>query len=252
MSLPAGRTGPGPFSNGFLTYVDHTGRGLANQGWKDSDDAIRHRDGHLAAPIALCEVQAYAYEAALGGAALLRAFGRPGVDEWEAWAERLADRFRDRFWVTDERGPYPAVALDGDGKPVESVTSGFGHLLSTGLLNAEQSALLAARIAGPDLDVGHGLRTLSSDAAGFNPCGYHVGSIWPHDTAIAVYGLVKVGFPDAATSLAASLLTASTAFDARLPARLCRLVSGAGQGAERLWLSHGVRAGRPRRPEKTL
>lgn len=196
----------------------HTGRGLANQGWKDSDDAIRHRDGHPAsAPIALCEVQAYAYEAALGGAALLRAFGRPGADEWEAWAERLADRFRDRFWVTDERGPYPAVALDGDGKPVESVTSGFGHLLGTGLLNAEESALLAARIAGPDLDAGHGLRTLSSDAVGFNPYGYHVGSIWPHDTAIAVHGLVRAGFPDAAASLAAGLLTASTAFDARLP-----------------------------------
>ncbi|NGO07886.1 amylo-alpha-1,6-glucosidase [Streptomyces sp. HC44] len=205
-------------SNGFLTYVDHTGRGLANQGWKDSDDAIRHRDGHpAAAPIALCEVQAYAYEAALCGAALLRAFGRPGADEWETWAERLADRFRDRFWVTDEHGPYPAVALDGDGKPVESVTSGFGHLLGTGLLNAEESALLAARIAGPDLDAGHGLRTLSSDAVGFNPYGYHTGSIWPHDTAIAVHGLAKAGFPDAAASLAAGLLTASTAFDARLP-----------------------------------
>ncbi|MGN9763469.1 amylo-alpha-1,6-glucosidase [Streptomyces sp. SD31] len=140
---------------------------------------------------------------------MLRAFGRPGADEWEAWAERLADRFRDRFWVTDERGPYPAVALDGDGRPVESVT--------TGLLNAEESALLAARLAGPGLDAGHGLRTLSSNAVGFNPYGYHVGSIWPHDTAIAVHGLAKAGFPDAAASLAAGLLTASTAFDARLP-----------------------------------
>ncbi|MFJ4980102.1 amylo-alpha-1,6-glucosidase [Streptomyces coeruleorubidus] len=109
------------------------------------------------------------------------------------------------------------MALDGDGKPVDSVTSGFGHLLGTGLLNAEESALLAARIAAPDLDAGHGLRTLSSDAAGYNPYGYHVGSIWPHDTAIAVHGLVKAGFPDAAASLAAGLLTASTAFDARLP-----------------------------------
>ncbi|WP_053198528.1 amylo-alpha-1,6-glucosidase [Streptomyces viridochromogenes] len=141
----------------------------------------------------------------------------PRADEWETWAERLADRFRDHFWVTDEHGPYPAVALDGDGKPVESATSGFGHLLGTGLLNAEESALLAARLAGPDLDAGHGLRTLSSNAVGFNPYGYHVGSIWPHDTAIAVHGLAKAGFPDAAVSLAAGLLTASTAFEARLP-----------------------------------
>lgn len=204
--------------DGFLKYVDQTGHGLSNQGWKDSEDAIRHRDGrHARAPIALCEVQAYAYEAALGGAALLRAFGRPGADAWEEWAERLADRFRDRFWVTDEHGAYPAVALDGEGEPVDSVTSGFGHLLGTGLLDAEESALLAARIADPALDAGHGLRTLSSGAVGFNPYGYHVGSIWPHDTAIAVHGLTRAGFPDVAASLASGLLTAATAFDARLP-----------------------------------
>ncbi|MGW2261909.1 glycogen debranching N-terminal domain-containing protein [Streptomyces sp. NPDC001780] len=204
--------------DGFLKYIDRTGRGLANQGWKDSGDSIRYRDGRLAAsPIALCEVQAYAYEAARGGAALLRAFGRPGADAWEEWAERLAERFRRHFWVEDERGPYPAVALDRDGRPVDSVTSGFGHLLGTGLLDHEESALLAARLSGPDLDSGHGLRTLSSDAAGFNPYGYHIGSIWPHDTAIAVHGLVRAGFPDAAAPLAAGLLTASAGFDARLP-----------------------------------
>ena len=214
--------------DGFLKYVDQTGRGLANQGWKDSGDSIRHRDGRLAAaPIALCEVQAYAYEAARGGAALLRAFGRPGADAWEEWAERLSGRFRERFWVEDARGPYPAVALDRDGRPVDSVTSGFGHLLGTGLLNREESALLAARLTAPDLDSGHGLRTLSSESVGFNPYGYHIGSIWPHDTAIAVHGLVRAGFPDAAAPLAAGLLTASAAFDARLP----ELFAGHGTGA---------------------
>ncbi|MFF4476697.1 glycogen debranching N-terminal domain-containing protein [Streptomyces sp. NPDC001520] len=204
--------------DGFLRYVDRTGRGLANQGWKDSGDAIRHRDGRLAdPPIALCEVQAYAYEAARGGAALLRAFGRPGADAWEEWAEALATRFRKRFWVADAQGPYPAVALDRDGRPVDSVTSGFGHLLGTGLLNQEESAALAARLTGPELDSGHGLRTLSSDSVGFNPYGYHIGSIWPHDTAIAVHGLVRAGFPDAAAPLAAGLLTASAGFAGRLP-----------------------------------
>ncbi|MEU3348940.1 glycogen debranching N-terminal domain-containing protein [Streptomyces sp. NPDC006700] len=213
--------------DGFLKYVDQSGRGLANQGWKDSGDSIRYRDGSLARPpIALCEVQAYAYEAARGGAALLRSFGRPGADEWEEWADRLATRFRERFWVEDEGGPYPAVALDGDGRPADSVTSGFGHLLGTGLLNHEESALLAARLSGGDLDSGHGLRTLSGEAAGFNPYGYHIGSIWPHDTAIAVHGLVRSGFPDAAASLADGLLTASAAFEARLPELF------AGHGAE--------------------
>ncbi|MFJ2648389.1 glycogen debranching N-terminal domain-containing protein [Streptomyces sp. NPDC087420] len=204
--------------DGLLEYIDLTGRGLANQGWKDSGDSIRHRDGRLAdSPIALCEVQAYAYEAARGGADLLRAFGRPGADRWEEWAERLRVNFRERFWTEDARGPYPAVALDRDKRPVDSVTSGFGHLLGTGLLDHEESALLAARISAPDLDSGHGLRTLSSDSVGFNPYGYHIGSIWPHDTAIAVHGLVRAGFPDAAAPLAAGLLTASAGFDARLP-----------------------------------
>lgn len=188
--------------DGFLKYIDRTGRGLANQGWKDSGDSIRYRDGRFAtSPIALCEVQAYAYEAARGGADLLRAFGRPGADRWEEWAERLRDRFRNHFWVEDERGPYPAVALDGDKKPVDSVTSGFGQLLGTGLLNHEESALLAARLGAPDLDSGHGLRTLSSDSVAYNPYGYHIGSIWPHDTAIAVHGLVRAGFPETAASL---------------------------------------------------
>ncbi|WP_406320502.1 glycogen debranching N-terminal domain-containing protein [Streptomyces sp. NBC_01637] len=204
--------------DGFLKYIDRTGRGLANQGWKDSGDSIRYRDGRFAtSPIALCEVQAYAYEAARGGADLLRAFGRPGADRWEEWAERLRDRFRSHFWVEDERGPYPAVALDGDKKPVDSVTSGFGQLLGTGLLNHEESALLAARLGAPDLDSGHGLRTLSSDSVAYNPYGYHIGSIWPHDTAIAVHGLVRAGFPETAASLSGGLLTASAGFDARLP-----------------------------------
>ncbi|MET7860043.1 glycogen debranching N-terminal domain-containing protein [Streptomyces sp. NPDC005318] len=204
--------------DGFLKYIDRTGRGLANQGWKDSGDSIRYRDGRFAtSPIALCEVQAYAYEAARGGADLLRAFGRPGADQWEEWAERLRDRFRSHFWVEDEQGPYPAVALDRDKKPVDSVTSGFGQLLGTGLLNHEESALLAARLGAPDLDSGHGLRTLSSDSVAYNPYGYHIGSIWPHDTAIAVHGLVRAGFPETAASLSGGLLTASAGFDGRLP-----------------------------------
>ncbi|MFH0243923.1 glycogen debranching N-terminal domain-containing protein [Streptomyces sp. HK10] len=217
--------------DGFLKYVDHTGHGLSNQGWKDSEDSIRYRDGRLAdPPIALCEVQAYAHEAARAGAALLRAFGRPGADTWEEWAHRLALRFRERFWAEDGRGPYPAVALDGDGRPADAVTSGFGHLLGTGLLNGEESALLAARLTGPDLDAGHGLRTLSSEAVGYNPYGYHTGSIWPHDTAVAVHGLVRAGFPDAAASLADGLLTASAAFDARLPELFAGHGSRAGSG----------------------
>ncbi|WP_329460202.1 glycogen debranching N-terminal domain-containing protein [Streptomyces sp. NBC_01497] len=204
--------------DGLLEYIDTTGRGLANQGWKDSGDSIRWQDGRLArAPIALCEVQAYGYEAAVAGARLLRAFGRPGAERWEQWAGRLRDRFRESFWTEDATGRFPAVALDADKRPVDSVTSGFGHLLGTGLLDDEESALLAARLAGPRLDSGFGLRTLSTDSVGFNPFGYHIGSVWPHDTAIAVHGLVRAGFPEEAASLARGLVAASEVFEGRLP-----------------------------------
>ncbi len=215
--------------DGLLEYIDTTGRGLANQGWKDSGDSIRWQDGRLAeAPIVLCEVQAYAYEAARCGAALLRAFDRPGADRWEEWADRLRHRFRETFWVEDGSGRYPAVALDAHKRPVDAVTSGFGHLLGTGLLDPEESALLAARLSSPELDSGFGLRTLSTDSVGFNPFGYHIGSIWPHDTAIAVFGLARAGFPDEAAGLAQGLIAASTAFEARLP----ELFAGHGSEAD--------------------
>uniref|UniRef100_UPI002814BEFC amylo-alpha-1,6-glucosidase n=1 Tax=Streptomyces albidus (ex Kaewkla and Franco 2022) TaxID=722709 RepID=UPI002814BEFC len=196
--------------DGFLEYIDSTGRGLSNQGWKDSGDAVRRRDGRLAEPpVALCEVQAYAHEAALNGAALLRAFGRPGAERWEEWAQRLNLRFRESFWVEDADGPYPAIALGHDKQPLDALTSNIGHLLGTGLLDDEESSLVAARLAGPALDSGFGLRTLADDSEGYSPLGYHIGSIWPHDTAMAVQGLVRAGHHAAAESLAAGLVRAS-------------------------------------------
>ncbi len=102
--------------DGFLAYSRRNASGLANQGWKDSADAIRFRDGHLAlGPVSLAEVQGYAHEAALGGAELLEAFGRPEAERWRGYAARLAERFRSAFWVEDDDGPYPAMAIDGVG-----------------------------------------------------------------------------------------------------------------------------------------
>ncbi len=201
----------------FLEYVDETGAGLANQGWKDSGDAVRRADGSWAsAPVALCEVQGYAYAAATRGADLLEAFGRPGTDRWRAWAERLRERFREHFWVEDARGPFPAVALDGAKEPVASVTSNIGHLLGTGLLDPDEVDLVARRLVGADLLSGFGIRTLSSDAAGYSPTGYHVGSVWPHDTAICLAGLAAEGRAEAAP-VAEAMLAAAHAFGGRPP-----------------------------------
>ncbi|WP_328345216.1 glycogen debranching N-terminal domain-containing protein [Streptomyces violaceus] len=204
--------------DGFLSYIDHSGTGLSNQGWKDSGDAARFADGRLAeAPLALAEVQGYAYEAALAGAALLDAFGLPDGERWRTFAADLADRFRARFWVSDQHGPYPAMALDGSGHPVDSVTSNMGHLPATGILNADETATVAARLAAPDMSDAYGLRTMSSKSGGYGPLRYHCGTVWPHDTAIAVTGLARAGHPEAAARLIEGILAAAPAFDYRLP-----------------------------------
>jgi glycogen debranching enzyme len=222
---------------------------LSNQGWKDSFDSIQFSDGRLAEPpIALCEVQAYAFAAAIEGAALLDAFGRPGGDSWRQWAAGLRDRFRSAFWVENRLGRYPAIALDGDGRPVDSVTSNIGHLLGTGFLDEAETAAVIRRLAAPDMDSGFGLRTMSSRSAGFNPLSYHGGSVWSHDTAIALRGLAAVGTGDAAplaASLVRGLLAAAPAFDFRLP----ELYGGESAGGGR-WPTRpraGRRRGRPQR-----
>ena len=207
-----------PDGDGFLEYLDRTGTGLANQGWKDSHDSVRFADGRIAeGPIALCEAQGYAHEAALAAAALLEAFGRSGADRWRSWATDLATRFRAAFWVGDDEGRYPAIALDGTKTPVDAPTSNIAHLLGTGLLDATESTAVAARVGSPAMDSGFGLRTMATTAGGYGPLTYHCGSVWPHDTAIAMTGLARAGHSAEAGSLARGLLAAGESFDRRVP-----------------------------------
>jgi glycogen debranching enzyme len=192
-------------------------------------------------PITLCEVQAYARRAALDAAALLEAFGdkefrdrdgeadQSGRDDarfddpehWRAYAAGLANAFRQRFWVSGPLGDYPALGLDGEGRPVDALTSNIGHLLGTGLLSPAEEATVARRLAAPELSGGYGLRTMSTLDGAYDPLTYHCGSVWPHDTAIALLGLASMApDPDARTAgaiLADGLLTAAEAFDYRLP-----------------------------------
>jgi len=203
--------------DGLLEYIDVTGHGLSNQGWKDSADAVQWRDGRLAeGPLALCEVQAYAFAAAKGGADLLDELGGDG-EPWRRWAARLQAAFRERFWVEDADGPYPAVALDGRKRPVDTLTSNIGHLLGTGLLDETETRLVADRLVSPKLASGFGLRTLATSAAGYWPLAYHGGSVWPHDTAIAIMGLAQDGCREHAGILAEGLLRAAVAFEFRMP-----------------------------------
>ncbi|MBS3941229.1 MAG: amylo-alpha-1,6-glucosidase [Actinobacteria bacterium] len=207
-----------PDGDGFLEYVEHGERSLSNQGWKDSRDGIRFRDGRVAtAPLALSEVQGYAYAAAIRGAELLDHFDRPGGDDWRAWGADLKERFRAAFWVDDADGRYPAVALDEDKRPVDGIASNMGHLLVTGILDDDETAWVAQRLTSPGMASGWGLRTLSSASGGFNPLSYHCGSVWPHDTSIAVWGLAQTGHHRAAGRLLRGLVRAAPAFNYRLP-----------------------------------
>jgi glycogen debranching enzyme len=216
--------------DGFLEYLDTSGHGLVNQGWKDSVDAIRWHDGSLAAgPIALAEVQAYAYEAAVVGAELLEAFARPGAQEWRDYAAGMAERFRAQFWCEDDLGPYPALALDADKKAVDGVTSNMGHLLGTGILNDVEKEIVVRRIMDPTMFSGYGVRTLSSTNGGYWPTRYHAGAVWSHDTALIISGMLADGFSAEAAQLASGLLHVAEANDWRLP----ELFGGHGSDAVR-------------------
>lgn len=215
--------------DGFLEYIDESGHGLANQGWKDSGDSIRFADGSLATgSIALAEVQGYAYAAAMHATDLLTELG----DEADAdlcarlrsWATELRDRFRAQFWCTDEQGPYVALALDGAKQRVDSVASNMGHLLGTGLLDPQEEAIVAARLMDPTMFSGFGIRTLSTANAAYWPLRYHGGSVWSHDTGMILRGMLRTGFDTEARVLARGLLRAAEGFDLRLP----ELFSGQG------------------------
>ncbi|MEV6337928.1 glycogen debranching N-terminal domain-containing protein [Nocardia vinacea] len=211
--------------DGFVEYRRATDRGLINQGWKDSFDGINDAAGHLAeAPIALCEVQGYAYAALLSRAELAEAFD----DQREATrlrerAAELRGKFAEQFWLP-QQGWY-AVALDGRKRQVDALTSNAAHCLWTGIASDEHAAEMVRRLSGPEMDTGFGLRTLASSMGAYNPMSYHCGSVWPHDTAIAVAGLLRYrqvpGAVELATRLAGGLLDAAASFGGRLPELFC-------------------------------
>lgn len=204
--------------DGFIDYIDETGHGLANQGWKDSGDSIQWRTGELAAgPIALCEVQGYAHEAALSGAELLDRFGEPGGEELRAWAAALKARFAESYWVDTPEGRYPAVALDAHKRPVDTLTSNIGHLIGTGILDPADEAAVAALLLEPSMLSGFGIRTMSTGADGYWPLSYHGGSVWTHDTAIIAHGMARAGLFAEADAVIDGLLAAAEGFGYRVP-----------------------------------
>ena len=202
--------------DGMLWYAPSRKAGIRNQVWKDSDDSMRFADGSLAAPpLAAVEVQGYIIRARRGMADVFEALGR----KEEARAQRLrADQLAaglDRFWMADE-GTY-ALALDDSGRQVNGVASNAGHLLWTDAIPERRAASVAQRLLEPDMFTGWGIRTLSSRNPGYNPIGYHVGSVWPHDTSLIAHGMARAGHHAAAQQVIHGLLDATEASEGRLP-----------------------------------
>lgn len=207
--------------DGFVEYQRGTDRGLLNQGWKDSGDAISHADGRIAeTPIALAEVQGYCYAAKRVAAELAQAFGEPDrAASLTDQAEQLKEHFHQAFWLPDE-GFY-ALALDGRKQPVRTISSNIGHCLWTGIVKDEVADAVVNRLVAPDMFTGFGIRTLSANARRYNPASYHNGSVWPHDTVLAASGMARYGHRDAATKVVEGLLDAIEAFSGRLPELFC-------------------------------
>jgi glycogen debranching enzyme len=219
-------SGPGDRDgDGYVECQRATARGLANQGWKDSWDAISFADGRLAeGPLALAEVQAYAYGAWLAGAELADAVGdRATASVRRVRASDLQERFNSDFWLPDQQA-Y-ALALDRDKQPVDGIASNMGHCLWAGIVDPDRVAAVSDWLLSPQLFSGWGVRTLASSMARYNPLSYHNGSVWPHDTAICMAGLRRVGRVDDALRLASALLDAATAMGGGLP----ELFSGIGR-----------------------
>jgi len=203
-------------------YVEYACRnhatGLVNQCWKDSWDAIQRADGTLArGPIATCEIQGYVYDARRRCARLAReVWGDPALAErLERQAADLRERFRRDFWMP-ERGCH-ALALDGEKRQVDSLTSNIGHLLWSGLLDEDEAAATAERLLDEQLYSGWGVRTLGTHEAGYNPLGYHTGTVWPHENSLIAAGLARYGHRTAASTIASTILQAAPYFEHRLP-----------------------------------
>jgi glycogen debranching enzyme len=217
--------------DGFIEYRRRTTGGLSNQGWKDSEDSIFHADGNLAeAPIALCEIQGYVYEARLQAARLAEILGfRSRAQELHQSAKNLKKQFLDRFWCED-LGCY-ALALDGQKRPCKVRSSNAGQCLFSGIAAKKHALRIKEHLTLPDFFSGWGIRTIPASAARFNPMSYHNGSIWPHDNALIAHGFASYGFKQAASDVLTALFDASLFMDlGRLPELYCGFARRPGEG----------------------
>jgi glycogen debranching enzyme len=205
--------------DGYIEYERRNAEtGLENQCWKDSFDSIAFANGTLApTPRATCELQGYAYDAKLRAARLARdVFHDPAYAvRLETEARDLKRRFNEDFWIPERK--FFALGLDGKKRKIDSLTSNIGHLLWSGIVERDKAAHVARHLMSPALLSGWGIRTMAEGEGSYNPIGYHVGTVWPHDTSIIAMGLRQYGYREEAARLSMAILEAATLFNHRLP-----------------------------------
>jgi glycogen debranching enzyme len=199
--------------DGFQEYKTRSAVGYYNQGWKDSHDAIQHEDGTIAPlPLALCELQGYAFDALLRMSEAYAIWGDAGRSaELRQEAIRLYDAFNERFWWEEEGTYY--LGLDGLKRPIRSVASNAGHCLASGIVPPDRANRVVDRLMQPDMWSGWGIRTLSTRHTAYNPYSYHLGSVWPHDNATIATGFRRMGRHTEAQQIAEGIFAAAERFD---------------------------------------
>lgn len=211
--------------DGFVEYYRQSREGLANQGWKDSQDAIFYSDGRRAeGSIALCEVQAYVYGAKRHAALLALALGHHArAAALEVQAATLRQRFEEMFWC-EELSVY-ALALDGAKQPCRVISSNSGQVLLTGIASSERAQRVTQTMLSPTIFSGWGIRTIALSEARYNPMSYHNGSVWPHDNGLIAMGMARYGHKHAAGKVFGALFDAAKYMDLRrLPELFCGFV----------------------------
>lgn len=225
--------------DGFLEYPTDGGGGggLAHQAWKDSGDGIMHPDGsHPEGPLAVAEVQGYAYDAKRRAAVLAEdVLGATELSNTlEAEAQALQAAFDEAFWLPDES--FYAIALDGNKEPVKTVATNPGHCLWSGIVPEARADQVIDRLVADDMFSGWGIRTVSSTHAVFNPQSYHLGSVWPHDNSLIALGMARYGRLDAVETVAEGLVSAA---EARGNNRLPELFAGFERAETRVPVEYG-------------
>jgi glycogen debranching enzyme len=208
--------------DGFLEYKTKSSKGLTNQGWKDSYDAVFHEDGTLAEePIALCEVQGYVYDAKIKAAQIAAVLGHADFSmKLEAEAARLKEEFNKKFW-SESKQTY-VIALDGKKNQCNIASSNAGHCLFSGIATPERAALLAKNLLGESMFSGWGIRTVSTREHRYNPMSYHNGSIWPHDNAMIAYGFSRYDLMNEASQVLSAIFDSTERMENhRLPELFC-------------------------------